>query len=228
MRRALGLVLGVLVLSAIVSADPLQPCGSGSIVFTTLISQGGCEAGDYIFTNFDITSGSIDSGVIATFGFSGTQDQIVLFNLDDGNGFTSNFQLTYNIALDPTASPASLDPANYAIILATAGLQDEGGAVATWQKIVNATSGTGSGSETITDTSGVTVPSGAITGLDGFAFDVTDTFNIIDATSGGVAVDLSNRYTEADTVAEPSTMMLLGGALLGLGVAVRKRRKECV
>lgn len=219
-------MLGLLALSAIGAANTLQ-CGTAPIPFATLVSQGGCEAGDYIFTNFDLVSGSVDSSVTATIQISGAQGQIVLFNLNDGDGFTTNFQLAYNVALDPAASPASLDPAGYAIILATAGLQDNGGDSGTWQKTVNAISGTGSGSETITDASGVTSFSGAITGLDGFAFDVTDTFDIISGTNGAI-IDLSNRYTQADTVAEPSTMMLLGGALLGLGVLARKRRKECV
>ena len=36
---------------------------------------------------------------------------------------------------------------------------------------------------------------------------------------------LRDRSTEADTLApEPSTMLLLGGALIGLSVVVRKRR----
>jgi hypothetical protein len=226
-QKIFGLMLGVFVLSGIGSANTLQ-CGTSPIVFTTLISQGGCEAGDYIFTNFDITSGSVDPGVTATIAIAGLQGQVVLFNLDDATGFTSNFQIIYSVALDPTASPANLDPANYAVILATAGLQDEGGGSATWEKIVNATSGTGSGSETITDANGVTTPSGAITGLAAFALDVTDTFNIINGSNGAVIVDLSNRYTQADTVAEPTSMMLMGAALLGLGVAVRRRRKECI
>ncbi len=109
-------------------------------------------------------------------------------------------------------------------MLATAGLQDNGGDSATWQKTVDATSGTGSGSETITDASGTTTPSGAITGLAATVLDVTDDFTIVSGTNGSI-VDLSNRYTEADTLApEPSTMLLLGGALIGLSVVTRKRR----
>ncbi|MGB9458739.1 MAG: PEP-CTERM sorting domain-containing protein [Bryobacteraceae bacterium] len=225
MKKIFVLILAVVALASIGSAGPVTPCGTGTIGFATLVGSGfECEAGDYIFSNFDVTSGSVDSNVTATIQISGLQGQIVLFNLNDGNGFTSNFDLTYTVTLDPTALPASLDPTYYAIVLATAGLQDNGGDSATWQKTVDATSGTGSGSETITDANGTTTPSGAITGLAATVLNVTDDFNIISGTNGSI-VDLSNRYTEADTLApEPSTMLLLGGALIGLSVVVRKRR----
>ncbi|MGD0669386.1 MAG: PEP-CTERM sorting domain-containing protein [Bryobacteraceae bacterium] len=225
MKKIFVLILAVVALASIGSAGPITPCGIGNIPFATLTGSGfECESGDYIFSNFDVTSGSVDSNVTATIQISGLQGQIVLFNLNDGNGFTSNFDLTYTVTLDPTALPASLDPTYYAIVLATAGLQDNGGDSATWQKTVDATSGTGSGSETITDANGTTTPSGAITGLAATVLNVTDDFNIVSGTNGSI-VDLSNRYTEADTLApEPSTMLLLGGALIGLSVVVRKRR----
>ncbi|MFY9727199.1 MAG: PEP-CTERM sorting domain-containing protein [Bryobacteraceae bacterium] len=225
MKKIFVLILAVVALAGIGSAGTVPACGTSPIGFATLTGSGfECEAGDYIFTNFDVTSGSVDSNVTATIQISGTQGQIVLFNLNDGNGFTSNFGLTYTVTLDPTALPASSDPTYYAIVLATAGLQDNGGDSATWQKTVDATSGTGSGSETITDASGTTTPSGAITGLAATVLDVTDDFTIVSGTNGSI-VDLSNRYTEADTLApEPSTMLLLGGALIGLSVVTRKRR----
>ncbi|MGO9008474.1 MAG: PEP-CTERM sorting domain-containing protein [Bryobacteraceae bacterium] len=228
MKKIFVLILAVVALAGIGSAGTVPACGTAPIGFATLTGSGfECEAGDYIFTNFDVTSGSVDSSVTATIQISGAQGQIVLFNLNDGDDFTSSFELTYSVALDPTASPASLDPTYYAIVLATAGLQDDGGIgtdLATWQKTVAAGSGTGSGSETITDAAGTTTPSGAITGLAAFTLNVTDAFTLVSG-SNGFVVDLSNRYTEADTLApEPSTMLLLGGALIGLSVVTRKRR----
>lgn len=223
MKKVLGLIVAFVALASIGIAGPVTACGTSPILFTTLISQGGCEAGDYIFTNFDITSGSVDPTVTATIQISGARGQIVLFNLNDAGGFNNNFDLTYTVTLDPTALPASLDPTYYAIVLATAGLQDNGGNSATWQETVDATNGTGSGSETITDASGVTSPSGAIAGLAATGLNVTDGFNLIGGTDG--IIDLSNRYTEADTLApEPATMLLMGGALIGLSVIARKRR----
>ncbi len=224
MKKAFVLMLGVAALASIGSAGTITPCGTGNITFATLTGSGfDCEAGDYIFSDFAVTSGSVASSVTGTIQISGASGQIATFNLNNGGGFMSDFELTYTVTLDPTAAPADTDPANYAIVLATAGLQDNGGDSATWVKIVDATVGTGSGSETVTDTNGTTAPSGAITGLAATELGVTDDFTIISGT--GSILDLSNRFTEADTLTpEPSTMMLLGGALIGLSVVVRKRR----
>lgn len=92
--------------------------------------------------------------------------------------------------------------------------------------MVNATVGTGSGSETVTDVNGVATPSGAIYPLAASLLAVTDTFTIPNVGNGAI-LNLSNIYYQNGPAAEPSTMVLLGVALIGLGVFVRKRRKAC-
>jgi hypothetical protein len=50
---------------------------------------------------------------------------------------------------------------------------------------------------------------------------------IVDSFSygSGTFLDASNTFTQ-DPIPEPSTMVLLGGALIGMGLIGRKRRKS--
>jgi hypothetical protein len=218
-------VLGILLLPLVASASTLQ-CVGAPIAWGTLVTQGGCEAGDLVFTNFHVVSGSIDPlDVTVTISFSGGQNQFTLINLNDADGFTSNFQMSYNLAMDFTAPANTVPPLSgggaWAIVLATAGLQDNGGGSnVSWQKTL---SGGASGSTTTTYSGGVTT-NGTPIYLGSTAFTVTDTYSAVVA--NGDILDLSNRFTQGP-VPEPSTiMMLLGGALVGLGVIGRKRRKN--
>jgi hypothetical protein len=236
-KKIFGVILGVLALAGVASADPVQ-CGVAPVLFTTLIEQGGCETGDYNFTNFVVVSGTgldgvgtIDANtanVTATFSIYGPLNATTTMDLHDTSGFGSNFTLTYTVALDQTQPPASLQPAGtYDISKGYAGLQVDGGGSdsATWQQDIYTTGATFLGTDLVTATDSGSNSTGAIN-FRQLALNITDTYIVTDfGGSAGHIIDLSNTYTES--AAEPSTMVLLGVALIGLGVFFRKRRKAC-
>ncbi len=236
MKSILGVILGVSALASIGSAQSLAACGTSPIPFANLLpggsESGGCEIGNYEFTDFVVTSGAMAGSmadVTATFAY-GSRNETGTFNLNDASGFVENFTLTYTLTLDQTQPPANISPGDWNVIEATAGLQDDPGPGpwndnATWEKAVLATVGTGTGSVTVVDTDGTASP-GAIDGLAASVLDVTDTFNITNIGNSDI-LNMSNIYYQYGPAAEPSTMILMGVALVGLGVVVRKRRKAC-
>lgn len=130
MKKIFSVMFGVLVLASIASANPLLcPTSNNPAAFSDLLSYGstGCEAGDYLFTNFTLASGNPDTrnlaNVTASFSFE-SSGNTVTFNLNDTAHFISQFTLTYDVALDQTQPPANVNPGNWNIIAATAGLQD--------------------------------------------------------------------------------------------------------
>lgn len=219
------LLLGILLLPFVASATMI-PCGSSPISWSTVAGWGignGCQAGDVQYSNIQLLSGSIDTtDVTVTISTSGASNQISIFNMNDSDGFTEGFQMSYNVTLDYTANslpPLSLG-GTWAFVQASVGLQTNGNnSYATWTKLL---SNGATGTETVTDNDG-TVPAAPPILLDSSTFLVTDTYN--PTNGGGDILNLSNKFTQGQ-VPEPSTMLLLGGALVGLGVAGRKRRKK--
>jgi hypothetical protein len=233
-KKIFGVIFGVWVLASVASAAGLLSCGDTPIPIYELITSGqtyyaGCEAGDYEFTNF-VVSGNIDPTIgNVTAGFSFGSDDSVTLDLHDTSDFRNNFTLTYTLTIDQTQPPAEGSVFPWVIYVATASLEDNPGPppkndAATWTKSVIATSGSGSGTATVIDTNGAATPED-IYPLSAEALAVTDTFNITNPGNMKM-LDLSNIYYQME-LAEPSTMILLGVALLCLGVVVRKRRKVC-
>lgn len=237
MKKIFGVIFGAMALACCASAQAIsQPCGTNSVAFSNLLPGGawaaqGCEIGDFEFTNFVVTSGTIDSpisDVFAQFGLQGGNNQQANFDLtDDTNDFVSSFTLTYKVTIDPTEPPAnSAPPGRWQLDAASAGLLDDGFKTpdsVTWAKTVATSSGTILGTDTVTDVNDSTGSSGVVSGFLQLSLNVTDTYTVHGV---GDIFNLSNSYVQIQ-LAEPSTMILLGVALVGLGVFVRKRRKAC-
>lgn len=245
MKKIFGVIIGVLALAGIASAEGLAYTCPTTVpeAFSTLMGTG-CQIDDYQFTNFAVATNSHGSGinaidasvpadVTATFAYGSVHNPYqVTFNLNDSESFIQDFTLTYTLTIDSNAAPATANPpGTWAIYQATPGVQDNGGNLyggdaATWEKSVVVVTGISSPflSETIVDVNGTTTPQGSISGISATVLDVTDTFTITNSDAGSI-LDLSNIYYQG--VAEPSTMILLGVALIGLGVVVRKRRRAC-
>ncbi len=220
------LLLGILLLPFVAGATGLTPCGSAPITWATVVAWNtpttGCEAGDIQLTNFQM-SGSIDTpNVTVTISTSGVNNQVTIFNMNDNNGFLNGFSMSYTVTMDFTANsvpPLSLG-GMWAVIQASPGLQVNGNdSQASWTKTL---SNGATGSSTVTDNSG-TVPAAAPIAVDSVSFQVTDTY--VPSVGGDDILNLSNKFTQGQTP-EPSTMLLLGGALVALGAIGRKRRKN--
>jgi hypothetical protein len=82
----------------------------------------------------------------------------------------------------------------------------------------------GAQSDNFSQVGNVGTDSGPITGINATSFTVSDAYTY---TSGGI-LNASNSFNEATpaTAPEPSTMLLMGGALLGLGAIARRRKKS--
>ena len=57
-------------------------------------------------------------------------------------------------------------------------------------------------------------------------FDMTDAFDAFEFRTTGIAFEVDNIVSGIAPVPEPSTMMLLGAGILGLGLYGRRRAKK--
>ena len=209
-------------MASIGGAQSMVACGSAQI-YLPLVSNFSCEIGDFEYSDFVFSTDpdvkGIETNVSLGFSLPGTTGLESLVNLTDNSGFTS-FTLTYTVTLDTSVNPNALG-----IDRETVGLQDDGQATGTWTGAIYTSDGTLIGSQTITDTSGFEQPSAPVTGFTQLTLNVVDTF-VLSSNNAGVVINVSNAFFQT-VAAEPSTMVMLGAALIGLGVIARKRRKAC-
>jgi hypothetical protein len=185
--------------------------------FATWSSPGfSCEADDLIFSNFSVTS--VPSNMALNFSTDAGGDTINL-NLVNGT-FAQTFSFSYNVTLDDTAFPANNQP-EWVINNASAALQAVTGAYGTLEKDIYQNSGGALiGTDVYTQTGNIggdirAVPIGLT------SIFVVDSFSY----GSGTFLDASNTFTDVQ-LPEPSTLALLGVALIGLSVIVRKRSKS--
>jgi hypothetical protein len=230
MKRVLVLaavvILGVLT-SGVASALPL--CSTFNVgtsvpfnVWTawTPASGLGCEIGDKVFTAFNVTAGSVPNDTTVQFTQSGN---IITINFQNGNlnAFNNDFTVAYNVAIDPAFNPdgsANNSGQLWRIVRISAGLQDSTGtSVAALTKSCNPAcsptpSATLDGAGHLTQVVGNVNNATSVT--------VTDSYDY----TSGVVTNISNSIFESN-VPEPSTFILFGGALVGLGMLRRRRHQ---
>ena len=213
-------VAGVLLASG--TSLMAAPACSASAVLVTAATT--CEVGNMIFSNFT-TSGSPDAAMTVTYGITNfpTNTQYVV-NFQDPNDITTSFGVSYTITVDQTLPP-SLGSAFISNV--GGGLQADtaaGTASATLTKTVTAITGTGGGTFTVVQLGSITTNNGPLTGLHDTSATIADSFAF---TSGGFQ-NISNSFVEANpaTTPEPTSMLLLGTGLLGLGFIKRRSTKK--
>jgi|HubBroStandDraft_6_1064221.scaffolds.fasta_scaffold564670_1 hypothetical protein len=211
--KTLKLTVVVMAIGAIVAvATPLgSPCSVNPVLFATGNTDA-CEINGFYVSNFQVPSGSLPTD--GSLQFSSSLGGIVL-NLESAN-LLSNFTMTYTVQLDPAVWTNPLT----VISSANVGMQANGSADALLTKTV-----TPGGTDTFTQSGNVGTDSGPITGINATSANVQDVY----AYTSGTILNASNSFIEftptVGNVPEPSTMILMGGALIGLGSIARKRRK---
>jgi len=216
-KTILSLIGAILLVACVGNASPVA-CQSFAS-FTTLLGYGstGCEVGDLIFSNF-ADSGSPPSNSNLTGNITVTNGQntgyAVNFSSQAGD-LTTSFVVSYTVTIDTTVSPGT--QAGEDITSIGAGLQADGSGSSSLVKT------TPFGPITVTAAGGVTTSNPISANGVATTVNITDTF-----TQGtGGTLNFSNTYTESNTSGpEPSTMLLMGGALLGLGAIGRRRIRK--
>jgi PEP-CTERM motif len=179
-----------------------------------------------------VTGGSIDSNAeLVISSGSATSFQVNLTD-NSANGLNSNFTLTYQVVV--VESTSGYTPAGYFAISAVGGggttdsLQTDsaanvktvsnGGTDALTGTVLFTPSGGGSLTTTLTTN---TVTSGNINGLEDAVLNVQDSYTYTQGHITGV----NNAFGESNfsNTPEPSTMVLMGAALVGLGSIGRKK-----
>jgi len=221
MKRVL-LALVVTVLFAGM-ASALPQCVSTDTL-AIIIAQGGCEKQDKIFTNWSYTGGgtvtAADVGVNVIFATpaSGIDTHGFTFTANDpATGvWTTSFTLGYTISVIQPSTFLITGAGDQLFFGSVLPVPNNTSAVITKTPgptfNLNFTTQTGAatfaGVQSLTSLAVVTIPvSGPTTGLNFLA-------------------SLEQSYTQTDTgiVPEPATTSLIGGALIGLGFLLRKRR----
>jgi len=225
----LAAVLVVGALSSSVASAAIIPCGVGTIAFTTwsnwtVANSGsptavsGCEVGDKIFENFVPTTIPNDTFLQ----FTQTSTGAIINFINGGlSGFTTNFATTYAVRVDTTLNPdgtPNVTNQAWRINAIAAGMQTvQNPTVATLTKsCIPACSPTPSATAV---GSTVTTVTGNV--ANALSVVVTDTYTF---TTGQVTNIGNNIFEVNTTIPEPSTFVLFGGALIGLGVLRRRRR----
>lgn len=215
----LALLGMALALPFVAGANNLSTCSGSAMTYATWTAGGfGCEVGGVEFTNFAPGSLSNTTTLLVSLNTVLGVEYITL-NFQNGD-FTQSYTGSYNVTIDTTAF-GGVDTAYQDVTSATAATQQ--GSAATDSLTLNLSNGA-TGQVVYSDVAGngsAAPPTGV--GIDSQSFTVTDTY----AYGSGVILNNSNTFTEQDTFGpEPSTMILMGGALIGLGAFARKRRKN--
>lgn len=215
------LMLGAL--SSSVASAAIIACGATTFTYAQWSTWNGanpvtgCEINDKIFENFNAQTAPTDT----TVQFSSLLGTVTVNFQNGGVGaFVTDFSLSYTVRVDPLFDPFG-NPNNqnfvYAINQVAAGMQISGSAVAVLSKTCSpvcspAPSSTASGAST-TNVIGNVANAQSVT--------ITDNFDY----TSGIVTNIANTIFEVNTtIPEPSTFVLFGGALVGLGLLRRKRR----
>jgi len=211
------LLAGVLLLPFMASASSLCSDQTDWSFATWSAAGFSCEANDLVFSNFSVSN--VPSNMALNFSTDAAGDTINL-NLVNGT-FAQTFSFSYIVTLDDTAFPANNAP-NWVIATASAAVQAVTGAYGTLEKQVyrNTEGGALIGTDVYTQSGNLGGDIGPV-GVGLTSIYVVDSFSY----GSGTFLDASNTFNEYQ-LPEPSTMVLMGCALIGLSVIGRKRRKS--
>jgi hypothetical protein len=231
MKKLLMLALPLVVLTGISSAATVTSCTSQTTwSLATLISNGGCQIGDKVFTNF---SDSL-SNAANTIAFTGPAGPVgpglAFYQINVNAGVNSvlqgGFTFGYTVTIDQSQVVAGY---NSALTRLTGGIQDNGTDGATLTKSVTGGATCSAGA---TDSFGTVSPSPC--NMNATSINVSETFAYTanNSNPGGAhsISGIGNTFTESFSsttgVPEPMSMLLLGTGLSALAMIGRKRVKR--